>query len=163
MKHFNDHTDDDTYDGKLTSKISGIRMMFSRLGNTVTNKDRQKITTELYETEKKKNLSDKQKGKIYDHLVELVNTFNKKEEYKYHDRDDLDYYEIFLIMIMIMMIIIANQYQSKVVLKIVINIMKSEVIKTKNSVKQYLYKILTHLRDLINNHKDLKNIKFKKI
>ena len=110
MKHFNDHTDDDTYDGKLTSKISGIRMMFSRLGNTVTNKDRQKITTELYETEKKKNLSDKQKGKIYDHLVELVNTFNKKEEYKYHDRDDLDYYEIFLIMIMIMMIIIANQY-----------------------------------------------------
>ena len=109
MKYFNDHTDDDTYDGKITGKISGIRMIFSRLGNTVTNKDRQKITTELYETEKKKNLSDKQKGKIYDHLVELVNTFNKKEEYKYHDRDDLDYYEIFLIMIMIMMIIIANQ------------------------------------------------------
>ena len=110
MKYFNYHTDDDTYDGKITGKISGIRMIFSRLGNTVTNKDRQKITTELYETEKKKNLSDKQKGKIYDHLVELVNTFNKKEEYKYHDRDDLDYYEIFLIMIMIMMIIIANQY-----------------------------------------------------
>ena len=28
---------------------------------------------------------------IYDHLVELVNTFDKKEEYKHSDGDDLDY------------------------------------------------------------------------
>ena len=56
MKYFNYHTDDDTNDGKITGKISGIRMIFSRLGNTVTNKDRQKITTELYETEKNQNL-----------------------------------------------------------------------------------------------------------
>ena len=44
-------------------------MIFSRLGNTVTNKDRKKITKELHEIEKKKNLSDKEKEKIYDHLV----------------------------------------------------------------------------------------------
>ena len=44
-------------------------MIFSRLGNTVTNNDRKKITKELYEIEKKKNLSDKEKEKIYDHLV----------------------------------------------------------------------------------------------
>ena len=97
MKHFNNNTDDDdddTYDGKIRGKISDIRMIFSRLGNTVTNNDRKEITKELYEIEKKKNLSDKEKEKIYDHLVESVNTLNKKEEYKYHDRDDLDYYGI---------------------------------------------------------------------
>ena len=97
MKHFNNNTDDDdddTYDGKIRGKISDIRMIFSRLGNTVTNKDRKKITKELHEIEKKKNLSDKEKEKIYDHLVELVNTLNEKEEYKYHDHDDLDYYGI---------------------------------------------------------------------
>ena len=75
MKHFNNNTDDDddddddTYDGKIRGKISDIRMIFSRLGNTVTNKDRKKITKELHEIEKKKNLSDKEKEKIYDHLV----------------------------------------------------------------------------------------------
>ena len=65
MKHFNDNNnnndDDDngTYDGKIRVKISDIRILFSRLGNTVTNKDRNKITKELHEIDKKKNLSDK--------------------------------------------------------------------------------------------------------
>ena len=56
---------------------------------------------------KKENLSDKEKEKIYDDLVELVNTLNKKEEYKYHDRDDLDYYGIGD---MLMIMIITSQY-----------------------------------------------------
>ena len=43
---------------------------------------------------KKENPSNSRKEKNYDRLVELVNTFNKKEEYEYHDRDDLDYYGI---------------------------------------------------------------------
>ena len=95
MKHFNNNTDDDdTYDGKIRDKISDIRMIFSRLGNTVPNDDRKKIKRKLYEIEKKENLSDKEKEKIYDDLVELVNTLNKKEKYKYHDHDDLDYYGI---------------------------------------------------------------------
>ena len=95
MKHFNNNTDDDdTYGGKIRGKISDIRMIFSKLGNTVTNKDRKKITKELHEIEKKKNRSDKKKEKIYDHLVELVNTLNEKEEYKQHDHDDLDCYGI---------------------------------------------------------------------
>ena len=53
-------------------------MLLSRLRNIVTNKDRKKIEKELYETEKKENLSDKEKEEIYDHLVKLVNTLNKK-------------------------------------------------------------------------------------
>ena len=69
-------------------------MMLSALGNTVANNDRKKVRRKLYEIEKKENLSDKEKEKIYDDLVELVNTLNKKEKYKYHDHDDLDYYGI---------------------------------------------------------------------
>ena len=91
--NFNNNTDDDdddTYGDKIRDKISDIRMIHSRLGNIVTKNDRKEITKELYEIEKKKNLSDKEKEKIYDHLVELVNTVNRKEEYKYHDRDNLD-------------------------------------------------------------------------
>ena len=48
----------------------------------------------LYEIEKKKNLSDNEKEEIYDHLVKVVKTLNKKEKYKYHDYDDIDYYGI---------------------------------------------------------------------
>ena len=79
MKHFNNNnTNDNTYDDKIRGKISDIRMIRSRLGNIVTNKDRKKIKRELYEIEKKKNLSDKEKEKIYDDLVEIVKTLNKK-------------------------------------------------------------------------------------
>ena len=59
-------------------------MILSRLGNIVTKNDRKKITKELYEIEKKENLSNKEK-KIYNRLVELVNTLNKKETYQYSD------------------------------------------------------------------------------
>ena len=74
-----DDDDDDTYDGKIRGKISDIRMILSRLGNTVTKHVRKKITKELYEIKKKENLSNRKKKDIYDHLVELVNTLNKKE------------------------------------------------------------------------------------
>ena len=127
MHNTNDYNNN-TNDDKIRSKISNIRMIISRLGNKVTNTDRKKVRRKLYEKEKKENLSDKEKEKIYD-LVELVNTLNKKEEYKYHDRDDLDYYGIGD---MLMIMIITSQYQSKVLLKITINIMKAEDIKTKN-------------------------------
>ena len=54
MKRFNNNTDDDdTYDGKIRDKISDIRMILSRLGNTVNNNDRKRITKEIYEIEKK--------------------------------------------------------------------------------------------------------------
>ena len=68
--------------------------MLIALGNTVANNDRKKVRRKLYEIEKKENLSNKEKEKIYDDLLELVHTLNKKEEYKYHHRDDLDYYGI---------------------------------------------------------------------
>ena len=54
-------------------------MILSRLGNTVTNKDIKKIRRKLYEIEKKENLSDKKKEKIYDDLVQLVRIFDEKK------------------------------------------------------------------------------------
>ena len=69
-------------------------MILSRLGNTVTKNYRKKITKELYEIERKENLSDREKEKIYDDLVKLVKTLDKKETYQYHYRDDLNYYGI---------------------------------------------------------------------
>ena len=94
MKHLNNSTSDDTYDDKIKDKINNIRMILSRLGNIVTINDRKEIKKELYEIEKKQNLSDNEKEKIYDHLVELVNTLDKKEEHKHSDHDNLDYFGI---------------------------------------------------------------------
>ena len=94
MKYFNNSTSDDTYDDKIKYKINDIRMILSRLGNIVTKNDRKEIKKELYEIVKKKNLSHNEKEKIYDHLVELVNTLDKKEEHKHGDHVDLDYFVI---------------------------------------------------------------------
>ena len=63
----NNNTNDDDDDDKIRNKISDIRTILSRLGNIVTKNDRKKIKKELYEIEKKKNLSDNEKEKIYDH------------------------------------------------------------------------------------------------
>ena len=154
--------------GKIRGKISDIRMIFSRLGNTGTNNDRKKITKELYEIEKKKNLSDKEKEKVYDHLVELVNIPNKKEEYKYRDRDDLDYYGIRDIENLFdnddndddddddndyyKLILAESSFKNNY------KYYESRRNKDKKlSVKQYLYKIMPYLSDLINENKAIEN------
>ena len=93
MKKFNNNTNEDTYSDKIRGKLSGIDMILSRLGNIVTNTDGKEIT-QLFEIKNKKKPSDEEKEEIYNHLVELVKTLNKKEKYQYHDRDDLDYYRI---------------------------------------------------------------------
>ena len=132
-------------------------MIPSRLGNTVTKHVRKKITKELYEIEKKENLSNRGK-KFYNHLVELVNTLNKKETYKYHDRDDLDYYGIRDIENLFGNV--DNYYEPILVESFFKNnykYYKSRGDKDKNlSVKQYLYKIMPYLRDIID-HKAIRN------
>ena len=167
IKHFNnnntddDDDDDDTYDGKIRGKISDIRMILSRLGNIVTKNDRKKIKKELYEIEKKENLSDKEKEKIYDDLVELVKTLDKKEKYKYHDRDDLDYHGIRDIENLFdndndddyyKLILVEGSFNNNY------KCYESRGNKDKKlSVKQYLYKIMPYLSDLINEHKANEN------
>ena len=80
MKHFNNSNNNNNNNNeKIRGKISDIRMILSRLGNIVDINDRKKIKKELYETEEKKNLSNREKEKIYDHLIELVNISIKKK------------------------------------------------------------------------------------
>ena len=94
MKNFNTNVDTnvDTYDVEIRDKISDIRVILGRFGDIVTKNDRVKIKKELYEIEKEKNLSDKEKERIGDNLLELKNKLNKKKKKRYHDRDDLDYH-----------------------------------------------------------------------
>ena len=96
MKHFNTYVHNNNVDNSANDddgKIRDLRAMLSRLGDIVTKDDIVKIKKDLYEIEKE-NLSDKEKEKIDDNLLELVNKLNKKEKYRYHDRDDLDYHGI---------------------------------------------------------------------
>ena len=84
MKHFNTNIDNNNvdnnvnhdYDGKTRGKVRDIRAMLSRLGDIVTKDDRVKIKKELYEIENKTKLSDKEKEKINDNLLELVSKRN---------------------------------------------------------------------------------------
>ena len=100
------------------------------------------------------------KTKIYDHLVKLVRTLDKKEKYKYHNRDNLDYYEIRDI---------ENlfddntdnhdNYYEPILVKTSFknNYKYYESRRDKDkilSVEQYLYKIMPYLSNLINDHKN---------
>ena len=168
MKHFNNtndddnnNTNDDTYDGKIRDKISDIRMILSRLGNIITSNDRKKIKKERYEIENKKNLSDEEKEKNYDNRVELVNKLNKKEKYKYHDCDDLDYHGIRDIE-NLFDADNNNGYYKPILVKSSFKenykYHESKGDKDKNlSVKQHLYKIMPYLSDLINENKAIEN------
>ena len=90
MKNFNNSTNGDTYDDEIKSRINDIRLILSRLRNIVTKKYKKEIKKELYEIEKKQSSSDNEKEEIYDHLVELASTLDRKEEYKHSDHDELD-------------------------------------------------------------------------
>ena len=89
MEYFNNSANDE-----IKSKINDIRLILSRSGNIVTKNDRKKIKKEVSEIEKRQNLSDNEKEKIYYHLVKLANTLHKKEERKHTDHDDLDYFGV---------------------------------------------------------------------
>ena len=163
MKYVNNSTSVDTYDGKIKDKINDIRIILSRLGKIVTKKDRKKIKKELYEIEKKQNLSDSEKEEIYDHLIELLNTLDKKEEHKLSDHDELDYFGI-----RELENLFTNDDDNddnyykpifvKSSFKNYYKYYESRGDKDKKlSVKQYLYMIMPYLSDLINDHKNIRN------
>ena len=160
-KRFNNNTNDDTYDDKIRGKISDINMIFSRLGNIITNEDRKKITKELYKIGKKENLSDEEKEEIYDCLTNLVKSLAEKEKYQYHDGDDLDYCGIRDIENLFGNVDDDDYYKTILIkssFKINYKYYESWGGKDKNlSVKQYLYKIILYLSDIINDHKTIRN------
>ena len=131
------------------------------MGNTIAIDDRKKIKKELYEIENKKDLSDKEKEKIYGDLVELVRTLDKKEKYRYHGRDDLDYHGIRDIENSFDNVN-DNDYYKPILVKSSFKenykYYESRGDKDKKlSVKQYLYKIMPYLSDLINENKAIEN------
>ena len=129
-KYMNNNTND-----QIKSEINNIRIILARLGNIITKNVRKKIKNDLYEIEKKQRLTKTQKERIYNHLIELANALNKKEEYKYHNYDDLDYFGIKDIENLFINIDDSDYYKPILVnssFKIIMNIMKSEEIRTKN-------------------------------
>ena len=153
MKYFNNSTSD-----KIKRKINDIRLILSRLENIVTKRYRKEIKKELYEIEKKQNLSDNEKEEIYDHLVELVNTFDKKEEHKHNDRNDLDYHGIKELENLFGDNDNNDNYYKLVLVKTSFKYYESGGDRDKKlSVKQYLYMIMPYLSDLINDHKNIRN------
>ena len=69
-KRFNNNTNDDAYDDKIRGKISDIRMIPSRLENTLDINDRNKIKRELYEIEKRKTFQIEKKKRF---IIFLLN------------------------------------------------------------------------------------------
>ena len=91
--------------------------------------------------------------------VKLVETLNKKEKYRYHDWDDLDYYGIRDIENLFSNV---DDYYKPILIKSSFKdnykYYESRGDKDKKlSVKQYLYKIMPYLSDLINDHKAIRN------
>ena len=98
---------------------------------------------------------------IYDHLVQLVKNLDKKEKYQYYDRDDLDYYGIKDIENLFDNVD-DDDYYKPILIKSSFNdnykYYESRGDKDKKlSVKQYLYKIIPYLSDVINDHKTIRN------
>ena len=95
----------------------------------------------------------------------MVNTLNKKEEYKYHDCDNLDYYGIRGIENLFTndndtdnddnyykLVLVETSFKNGY------KYYESQGDKDKKlSVKQYLYKIIPYLSDLINDHKAIRS------
>ena len=121
-----------------------------------------KIKKDIYEIEKRQNLSNNEKEKIYDDLVKLANTLDKKEEHKHSDHDDLDYFGIRELEKLFDDIDIDDDNYYKPVLirssfEGTYKCYESRGDKDKIlSVTQYLYMIITYFSDLINDHKNIK-------
>ena len=80
MKNFNNtngdninddnNTNDDTYGSKIRDKISGVRMIISRLGNTITNNERRKLKKSFMKQKIRKIFHIRKKKRI---MIILLN------------------------------------------------------------------------------------------
>ena len=124
-----------------------------------------KLKKDIYEIEKRQNLSNNEKEKIYDDLLKLANTLEKKGEHKHSDGDNLDYFGITELEKLFDDIDDDNYYKPVLIRSSFEGNYKryeSRGDKDKKlSVKQYLYMIIPYLNDLINDHKNIKNSEWK--
>ena len=85
LNYINNVTDD-----RIKGKMNYIRLALIKLGYILTKNGRKKIKEELYVIENRQNLTNAQKDRIYNHLIETATTLDKIEASKYHNYDDLD-------------------------------------------------------------------------
>ena len=128
-----------------------------------------------YEIENRENPSEQEKKEIDEYLTKLVRYLNKKEEYRHHDRDDLDYYGITDIESLLSDVDVDDYYKPLLVktpfkedeedesgYRIGYKLYESRGDKDKiSSAEQYLVKIKPYLRDLINEHKTPESVVWK--
>ena len=141
----------------LFDRIREIKKILNELRDRLTKEYRKEIKKKLREIENKKNLSNLEKEEIDVYLTELVRILDKKEKYCYHDRDDPDYYGIRDIENLFGKADEEDYYKPilvKSAFKGNYKIYESRGDKEKKlSIKQYLFKIIPHLSDMINDHK----------
>ena len=141
-------------------RIRGNRKIPNELRDILAKEYKKEIKKKLYEIENKKIFSKLEKEKVNEYHTELVRILNKKEKYRYHDRDDLDYYGIRDIEDLFGEVDEKDYFKPilvKTAFKGNYKIYESRGNKDKNlSRKQYLYMIIPYLSDIINDHKATK-------
>ena len=153
------------------SKISDIRGILNRLSDILPRRIRKEIKKKIYEIENRENLSEQEKEEIDEYLTNLVKYLNKKEENRYHNRDDLDYYGT-KDMESLFCDVDVNDYYKPILVKTAFKedeedesgykLYESRADKDKiSSAEQYLVKIKPYLRDLINEHKTPESVVWK--
>ena len=149
----NNNKDNDIYN----NKISDVRRILNRLRDMLPRKYRKEIKEKLYKIEHNENLSEGEKEENDEYLRKLVKIFNNKEKYSPYDRHDLHYYGIRDIENLFdeaseedyyKPILVKNSFKRNY------KYYESRGDKEKRlSVRQYLNKIISHLYDLINDHR----------
>ena len=149
-------------DDEIKGKINNIRIVLARLENIIPKKDKNKFRKELYELEKEKKYTKMHKERIYSYLIELANTLDRKEEYKYSDYNDLDYFGIRDIQNLFDHIN-NDDYKPILVKSSFKNSYEYYEIRGDKdkmlSIKQYLYIVIPYLAELINKKKKNKEPK----
>ena len=144
-------------DDEIKGKRNNIRIVLAILGNIITKKDKNKFRKELYEIENKKKYTKMHKERIYSYLIELANTLDRKEEYKYSDSNDLDYFGIRDIKNLFDHINNDDYYEPILVKSSFKNSYEYYEIRGDKdkilSIKQYLYIVIPYLAELINKKK----------
>ena len=150
-------------DDEIKGKRNNIRIVLAILGNIITKKDKNKFRKELYEIEKKKKYTKMHKERIYSYLIELANTLDRKEEFKYRYYNDLDYFGIRDIKNLFDHINNDDFYKPILVKSSFKNNYEHYEIRDDKdkilSIKQYLYIVIPYLAKLINKKKKNKERK----
>ena len=152
MKYINVSTDDE-----LKGKINQIRILLTKLRNTLTNEKKNIIKDELYKIENKERLAKSQKERRLTFLIDLLRYLDNKYKHLHNDYHDLDYFGLRDIEHLFTTINPSEYYKPILVRTAFKNNYSEYEIrgdKDKNkSMQHYLYTIIPFLKNLIDERK----------